>query len=338
VPACSHCGREFETERGLKIHRGHVHEGSQDPRECPTCGEEFSNEHGVKIHRARAHDEDVSGTTVACSTCGNPTTKQRHEIEKYEHHFCSGNCERDWRSERYAGERNPNYTERVAVTCEQCGKTEDVPPWREGTYRFCSKGCKATWQSENRSGEAAFAWEGGLITIECEWCGGFDDVYPAVAADARFCSPECFAAWRSTTQTGDKNPSWKGGPETLVCEQCNDDYTVTPAKVEGSRFCSPECFDDWRAEHTTGADNPNWAGGYEGYYGEDWRRQRRKARDRDRYCCWLCGLTDEMSQGIFDAELSVHHVRSAADFDSQEEANELGNLLTVCIFCHSRVF
>ena len=320
---CDACGRSFDSERGLKIHQTHVHAGNEEA-ECPTCGETFSGEHGLKIHRARAHGQDVSGTEFECEMCGGVARKPKHQIQNNEYNFCSDSCETEWREQRYSGEQNPNW-DRVDVTCECCGGTESVAPYREDTFRFCSMECKAEWQSEHRSGEDAFAWEGGMNTKQCEECGEQFNYYPAAAGKHRFCSPSCLGKHREGKYAGKDNPSWQGGKATVVCEFCNNEYEVTPAKAEDSRFCSTDCLDDWRAKYKTGQNNHMWRGGStirdsvkKQLHGPSWRKIRsREIRNE----CRICGSGED---------LHLHHIIALLDGGT----NGAWNLMTLCQSCH----
>lgn len=78
------------------------------------------------------------------------------------------------------------------------------------------------------------------------------------------------------------------------------------------------------------------------YYGPNWSRQRRKARERDGYQCRHCGMTDEKHKEEYGRELHVHHIERFNDFDLGDPfhdypgANDLDNLVTLCRGCHDR--
>ncbi len=66
-------------------------------------------------------------------------------------------------------------------------------------------------------------------------------------------------------------------------------------------------------------------------YGPNWEQQKRLARQRDGYCCQLCGLPESGK---------VHHVHHKIPFrlfSSFQEANQLDNLITLCASCHQKV-
>jgi len=81
-----------------------------------------------------------------------------------------------------------------------------------------------------------------------------------------------------------------------------------------------------------GENSPTWAGGDIDYYGANWYEQRRKAREREGYCCKDCGITEEE----LGKELSVHHIIPFRMFDDYRKANELDNLVAICEPCHRK--
>lgn len=110
--------------------------------------------------------------------------------------------------------------------------------------------------------------------------------------------------------------------------------------------CAPTTVHRWLEKHDidkrqvgsqTGHRHHRWKGGQEPYYGPTWRRQRRRARERDGYRCQQCGVTEQEHQHEHNEELHVHHIVPLREFDDTEEANELDNLVTVCCACHNRI-
>ncbi|WP_280985286.1 homing endonuclease associated repeat-containing protein [Halorhabdus utahensis] len=86
-----------------------------------------------------------------------------------------------------------------------------------------------------------------------------------------------------------------------------------------------------------GEEHPGWKGGHKRYYGPSWSSARRKARERDGYTCQRCGMTDEEHLDEYGHKLHVHHIKPFRTFDDHEDANDLGNLITVCLDCHNRL-
>lgn len=234
---------------------------------------------------------------------------------------------------------------KVTVECVWCGETKEVWPSRERDRNFCDTECQGAWRSENLTGDDHWGWEGGKITVECDWCGQTKETWPskADAYDQQFCSDDCHSAWTSEHRTGQNHPRWKGGDVTVECEWCGDTKQVCQAVAKGKdrHFCDYECHGAWCSVHKTGEKNPMWAGGCDGYYGPNWREQRRRARKRDGHRCLRCPMTEKEHINKFGEGLHVHHVRPFRTFRDEggnvdyEAAHALDNLVTVCRVCHN---
>lgn len=166
-----------------------------------------------------------------------------------------------------------------------------------------------------------------------------------------------FGSWEAArVAAGFEEPNvYKIREETLLNDlrEFAEEFGKTPSRLEmkheGPR--SP-CTYDYRFESfgeavteagleptpdvLAGEDNPNWKGGYEPYYGPGWPRKRRAARDRDDYQCQSCGMPESEHVEVHGAQLSVHHIQPRRKFDDPSEANELANLVTLCMSCHKR--
>ncbi len=74
-------------------------------------------------------------------------------------------------------------------------------------------------------------------------------------------------------------------------------------------------------------------------YGPNWEAQRELARQRDGYRCRLCGAPERPGR-----QHDVHHLVPFREFgyvpgenERYRQANDLGNLITVCHTCHTRI-
>ncbi len=65
-------------------------------------------------------------------------------------------------------------------------------------------------------------------------------------------------------------------------------------------------------------------------YGPNWQKQKEAARKRDNYTCQNCGALED------GRAHDVHHKTPFRANESSEEANRLGNLVTLCPNCHRR--
>jgi len=66
-------------------------------------------------------------------------------------------------------------------------------------------------------------------------------------------------------------------------------------------------------------------------YGPNWDVQRKRARQRDGFCCQVCGAIEQ------ERAHHVHHKTPFKMFSSFIQANMLENLVTLCPDCHRRV-
>ena len=67
-------------------------------------------------------------------------------------------------------------------------------------------------------------------------------------------------------------------------------------------------------------------------YGPMWTQIRNLVRQRDGYCCQICGVIE--STGVVH---DVHHKIPFRSFQSSADANRMNNLITLCKVCHQRV-
>jgi 5-methylcytosine-specific restriction endonuclease McrA len=285
---------------------------------CDDCDRAFDTKRGKNIHRSHVH---APPGDTECEVCGRDDFENERgkEIHRTKFHV--------------------NGPGRVAVTCERCGETFNAKPSHADRRRFCSMDCKGEWQSEAFSGPNGLVSQGKTLTFTCVQCGGSYERYLNRADRTRFCSKECEYQWRSENIAGEDHPMWNGGDVEFICVQCGDSFSDEPSSSR--RFCSRSCYGEWRKGRFTGEDHWLWNGGHEDYYGPNWIAQREKARERDGHQCVICSLTDEDHIERHGCELHVHHIRRFASFapfdrvEDYERANDLSNLITLCLPCHA---
>lgn len=241
---------------------------------------------------------------LPCENCGKETIVGPHRLKVCKHFFCSRQCFNDWRRKR-----PENYTD-----CIQCGcKFHRIKSHiRQNGQNFCSRKCH---------------YEFHHPVFLCRYCGEeFRRKLSEVKfrGGAPFCSNKCYHS------SDKRNPDcW----EMKICKTCGVEFEIPKAwvrKGEG-KFCSKNCHDDWQRKYAPRGENaPYWKGGWEPYYGPNWPEQRRKALERDGYVCRKCGKF----QGYKNP--CVHHIKPFREFgrESYEGANDLENLITLCVSCH----
>ncbi len=124
--------------------------------------------------------------------------------------------------------------------------------------------------------------------------------------------------------------------EYVLCHTCNKPVWKQPCHLKGDKrhYCSKECTDlGWSIYYEIDFGEEKINTGRKKYYGANWLVQRRKARERDRYQCQECGITEDQ----YGKELSVHHIKPFVYFETYKEANKLENLLSVCELCHRKI-
>lgn len=153
------------------------------------------------------------------------------------------------------------------------------------------------------------------------------------------CSDECFSKFYSENYSGEGSPLWKGGKVDKECVVCGDSYQAFQAVADERKLCGDEsCHREYK--HQTAPkrqEHYNWKGGYGNDYGPNWDRQREKARQRDNHTCQACGV----EESEYHRDLDVHHIRRKEWFVENcgdewwQEANDLSNLVTLCMSCHA---
>lgn len=179
---------------------------------CPTCGKsDFKNRKYMKIHHANAHGESLKGEPVECSTCGKDFQKQPNQIEEYDNHFCSDECENGWRSEYMTGENSPAYKGgKDRFECANCGdKFEEYSNQVSNTDRpFCSRICNTEyWRGRERPELQKRA------EVNCDTCNKTFEkrVCKLKRIENVYCSRECADTGHSENMKGEGNPKWNGG-------------------------------------------------------------------------------------------------------------------------------
>ena len=202
---CPTCGREFDTERGMKCHHTKIHGEKIQSRvnlDCIKCGQSFE----VKPYRedtAKYCSQACRNTKVdrVCEYCDSTYSipESRNSISR----FCSNECNSKWMSENLTGEDNPNGKPKAVLECRECGDEYKVKQSEKERSKYCSNHCK--WVNIGSRVET------GKATVDCIECESEFEVRDGRKASAKFCSYGCMGEWRSDNFVGDGNPAWKGG-------------------------------------------------------------------------------------------------------------------------------
>lgn len=264
---------------------------------------------------------------LTCENCGTVYERHPFDAKRSKKHFCSKGCESLWRKGRNM----------LDLTCEACGKEFQRQQSSLKKHTFCSKECTDRWRKESKLfvGKDNPNWKERVSLICCTCGKSFERLACNIASERNFCSKVCHVEWQRTIR-GAEHPLYKR--VVVQCEICGIEYETIPAKAE-RRFCSQECnnvwFGRWAATERIQGKHPNWKGGAVNYRGPNWKRQSLKARQRDNFTCQRCGA--HLPEG--GKALPVHHIVPFRAFgvDRYKEANDLSNLISLCVSCHSIV-
>lgn len=275
-------------------------------------------------HRGANHPQYNSGMiTKSCIWCQEKFVVKQSQNQQ---RFCSKKCYGAWRTATGASRKQ------VALTCYGCGKHFEIRPSKaKGRWKrkYCSRKCA----SAARAGEHCYRWKGGPVALICEECGKKFTTSRAKANDkqtGKYCSIEC----RALANTGMNSALWKERI-TLTCYQCGKEFSVLPSRAEREtpqKYCSRECF----VLADSGAGSHLWKGGSQDWhkYGSGWQTLAGEIRQRDRFTCQLCDMTQEEC----GTKLSVHHIVPLRLFGSDlEQAHAPENLVALCDLCHKKV-
>lgn len=163
---CDCCGKEMRIKKTL------YQELLDGEREYITCSYECM---GQMKH---------TGYDIKCDNCGKLFYRRKFHIEKQEKHFCSSECEKEYKHKMTYEIRK----------CEICGKEFEC--LKKSSQRFCSQKCNSKWQKTligiNNSN---FTQE----EIICDYCKNkfYEKQYKIKNQDRHFCSIECRQKWFS---------------------------------------------------------------------------------------------------------------------------------------------
>lgn len=235
----------------------------------------------------------------------------------------------------------------IWTQCHQCGKAIYRPMWRlKRTERqFCDHTCFSEWK-KTQTGENANSYKGTQIQVLCAQCGEQIERDPSKIQRNKhfFCCQNCWNEWRKTHMRGESNPNFSTPAIDTTCAWCGVSIQRKPWKFGTNKrrfhFCCAEHRAKWHKKTFIGPDNQNWKGGKIKHYGPNWNNQKRLARKRDNNTCRVCGATQKKNGKALD----VHHVTPFRSFnyvpgenDNYVQANDLGNLVCLCMKCHRKV-
>lgn len=150
-------------------------------------------------------------------------------------------------------------------------------------------------------------------------CANCGSAFRAWSTIGKYCSRECYYA-----VVGHRPAMLE-----VACANCGTPYRRTRAVIARNKrtFCSQSCS----TTYYSGDRSSMFRGGEAHRRGPGWIVNRRAARLRDGVCRF-CGKTPEENKQA----LSVDHIIPWRLFVSEELANSLDNLVSLCRACHAR--
>lgn len=186
------------------------------------------------------------------------------------------------------------------VSCSSCGKQVMRPPSQQKAKHgasYCSRACHYAGRSAGMTKR--------IVTKPYQYT---EEAKAALIASS--CRPRGQRRFHPTTCTN--------------CGITFDDKSDGRERKSGLCFCTLACCNSFRK----GKHNPAWRGGHPKYYGPDWSRVRREARERDNHTCRRCGRNPKPRRP------DVHHIRPVGSFADPNEAHFLANVISLCHPCH----
>lgn len=172
--SCPSCDETFDTEKGRSIHHTRIH-GEKIGGvtvECDWCAETTTKSR-YQFERDDHHfcsrecssqwrTENFTGennphwkggkVTVECAWCEKELEIIQAKDRAYDVHFCSIECEGQWKSKHQSGENAPAWKDAtLEVDCDNCGEAfkRYKSHVERAQHSFCSPDCRIGWMIEN---------------------------------------------------------------------------------------------------------------------------------------------------------------------------------------------
>lgn len=122
---------------------------------------------------------------------------------------------------------------------------------------------------------------------------------------------------------GNKIPFWKKScsSKCSMTSECKEKISIKNSGINNGMF------------GITKENHPRWNGGKIWWRGKEWDETKLKARNRDKFKCQECGMTEDDHIKRYNSPLHVHHINPYR----YSKNNSLENLKTLCVGCHSRI-
>ena len=194
--------------------------------------------------------------------------------------------------------------------CSQCGKPVTRPPsyFRNKSRVFCDRDCYTQWQTGRSRGSPSDEHRAKISR--------------SLRANKSFMADRA-DQFREYNLTVKKGHTWE------------EIYGVEKATAMRQHYRKMLCGENnpnYGNDKLMGANNPNWHGGIANeLYGTEFDETLKDMiRERDDYCCKLCGISQQEHIELNGRKLPVHHI------DYCKRNNSPQNLITVCSQCYGK--
>lgn len=272
-------------------------------RTCLRCGKVF-------FVKAAYFAGQLRHNKGACSYCSRDCLRGHVSVHGYEERACvqCGKGFKVLKTQAIARPTSGRYCSKVCMDEYRRTQVEERAPTcarcgkRFTSYdkrrKYCSKACAQT--------------ESPSIAVNCHVCGIEYKVIPSKARTTKTCSRQCRRIYITK------------GRVVKECVVCGKAFSVYPCYIDRIRCCSRACGYiigvQIRKENAPERSYHD----YSFYRSREWADLRATVLERDGYRCMACGEVQR---------LHVHHIHRR--IDSMDDS--LGNLITLCGSCHSRV-
>ena len=169
---------------------------------------------------------------------------------------------------------------------------------RKVSITFCSRDCHT-------------AWKRSKMIRKCAVCRA-----PLFSNKKDCCSRKCKHIFARKNAFG-------------VCLHCKIRFPSFPSTLKnGRKFCSVKCYRDY----SVGENSPHWKGGKCLAHGNFWNHIRILVYERDKCCRGCDAITSPGGR-----RLDVHHIDPRRNYENQNDANIITNLVALCAPCHTRL-
>jgi hypothetical protein len=124
-----------------------------------------------------------------CDWCHKHFNNKYKTAMRYDHQFCSNDCQHKFNSKT-------KLEARPWKKCEWCDQEYQIPYYAEETSRFCSRKCLTKWQSKAFKSEGSSRYVKRII-VNCDWCNESIErtEYELSMRMYNFCNRECQRNW-----------------------------------------------------------------------------------------------------------------------------------------------